>query len=525
MRAHQTAADGDVYDAVTIFLHWLIAVLVLLMFVLAIWPGVVKGAIALHKSIGLSLLVLVPIRIVWRLFFGRRTHTLDGLPLLLRLGGKGAHIALYGLLLITPMLGWLYVDSRADQTEAFGLELPMLVYYDRHLQYTLYLCKQFAAYGLLALIGLHAAAAIVYHGLIRKDAVLNSMLPARLRNRLTVERPSIGIRAAAVALLIAGLGAGASRAEPFDADKFAIELAASLAKECPMVSPSDVAAHEACRKAIGQGAEKRMREDYLLFGGQQPQHFWLRDKKTSVFRGDVFQDLYMSLYMYTGQYRVQDAPDGLKTIGVQAYFRNGLPPGRYPYPFWHNDSKWEAYERSNELRFRTRKDGRVEFAYRSDSGSDDNRGPYKHVERTPFVGAWMWQDDNGGAQPVVTLFSEFYSPDNPRLADLDVAYRKMALAFREADCTMCHQPEGHSRMNKLVLLQTPVHAASHIDAVLVEIRSGKMPVDHYGDPLPIKPALRERLLSEGTEFKRLIDAADAWERDHNRPKARPAPQG
>ena len=269
-----------------------------------------------------------------------------------------------------------------------------------------------------------------------------------------------------------------------------------------------------------------MRDGYLLFGGQQPQHFWLRDKKTSVFRGDVFQDLYMSLYMFTGKYRVQDAPDGLETIGLQAYFRNELPPGRYPYPFWHCAAKWEAYEKSNELRFRVRKDdGRVEFAYRADIGSEENRGPYKHVERPPFLGAWMWRNDAGGAEPIVTLFSEYYSPDNPNLAALDAAYYKMALSFRDANCAACHGPEGHFKMNKLVLMQTPVHAASHIDAILVEIRSGKMPVDDYGDPVPIKNTLRHRLLADGESFKHLIDAADAWERDHNRPKARPAPAG
>ena len=102
---------------------------------------------------------------------------------------------------------------------------------------------------------------------------------------------------------------------------------------------------------------------------------------------------------------------------------------------------------------------------------------------------------------------------------------EMALTFRDANCAACHGPEGHVKMNKLVLMQTPVHAASHIDAILVEIRSGKMPVEDYGDPVPIGNRLRQRLLADGESFKHLIDAADAWERDHNRPKARPAPSG
>src|SRR3546814_8734787 len=79
---------------------------------------------------------------------------------------------------------------------------------------------------------------------------------------------------------------------------------------------------------------------------------------------DLFQDMYMSMYMFTGKHRVQKAPDGMTTVSVQAYFRNQMPAGRYPYPFWHSDAKWKAYETSNELRFRMDARGKVLFAYR-----------------------------------------------------------------------------------------------------------------------------------------------------------------
>ncbi len=289
-----------------------------------------------------------------------------------------------------------------------------------------------------------------------------------------------------------------------------------------MTDPGDIAAHDSCRRSIGTGVEAGMRTDYILFGGQQSTKHWLKDKKTSVFRGDLFQDMYMSLYMYTGKVRVQQAPDGLTTVGVQAYFRNKLPAGRYPYPFWHAPAKWLAYEKANEIRFRMNDDGKVVFAYRADVGSDENRGPYEHVEHPYFLGEWMWRDNDGSAQPVVTLFSEMYSSDNPNLAALDDSYRKMAINFRDADCTVCHQPEGHWKMNKLTLLQTPYHAASAIDAVLDEVRAGKMPVDDYDDPKSIDPGLKDELLKNGEAFKRMLATADAWERSNGRPKARPA---
>lgn len=514
MRATSAGDVTDSYDPVSIAFHWATFLLIAAMFALALVPGVIKGSIELHKSLGFAIFALVVLRILWRALRGRKPADDKGVPVLLRLGARAAHLALYGLLLTAPVLGWLYLEAKAVDVHPFGIawiEMPSLIYYDRQLAMTIYGWKQVVVYSLLALVLLHASAAIVYHSMIRKDAVLRSMLPRRWRGGV------------AVVVALVALAPGSGRAETsFDANAFATALAASLAKSCPIGDPGDVAAHDACRRGIGTGVEAGMRTDYILFGGQQSPKHWLKDKKTSVFRGDLFQDMYMSLYMFTGKVRVQQAPDGLTTIGVQAYFRNKLPPGRYPYPFWHAPAKWLAYEKANEIRFRMNHDGKVIFAYRADIGSNEARGPYEHVEHPYFLGEWMWRDETGGAQPVVTLFSEMYSPDNPNLAALDDSYRKMAINFRDADCTVCHMPEGHRKMNKLTLLQTPYHAASAIDAVLDEVRDGKMPVDDYNDPKSIDPALRSDLLKNGEAFKQMLLAADHWERSNNRPKARPA---
>ncbi len=517
LQTRSASAAGASYDSTSIAFHWITVVLVLSMFLLAIFPGVIKGSIDLHKGLGFVVFSLVVLRVIWRVSLGRSRRPEPDEPLPLRLAAKGAHIAIYGLLLTAPVLGWLYLDAKAIDVHPFGImaiELPAVFYYDRELAMTIYGWKRVVVYSLLALLVVHAGAAIVYHSMIRKDGVLRSMLPHGWR--------STGIAIAAAALI--GLAPDTGGAQTtFDASKFAAELAASLAKSCPMANPGDVEAHEACRRNIGTGIEAVMRNDYILFGGQQPTKTWLKDKKTSVFRGDLYQDMYMSMYMYTGQYRVQKAPDGLTTIGVQAYFRNAMPAGRYPYPFWHAEAKWKAYENSNEMRFRIDDAGKVVFAYRADIGSDENRGEYKPVERPTFLGEWMWRDDSGQAQPLVALFSEIYSSDNPSLVPLDDAYRKMAINFRDADCTVCHMPEGHRKMNKLTLLQTPYHAASAIDAVLGVVRAGKMPVDDYDDPKSIEPGLKADLLKNGEAFKRMLATADAWERSNNRPKARPGP--
>ena len=49
--------------------------------------------------------------------------------------------------------------------------------------------------------------------------------------------------------------------------------------------------------------------------------------------------------------RFADAPEEVCVIHLGAYFRNALPPGEFPYPFWHSADKWAAYEAANELKF------------------------------------------------------------------------------------------------------------------------------------------------------------------------------
>ncbi|BBK30698.1 hypothetical protein STHU_13320 [Allostella humosa] len=499
------------YDPVSVGLHWLTAGLVAAMFLLVLVPGVVKGSVALHKNIGLLLILVMLLRIVWRLTGGRRLAAPAGVPKILQLGAKAAHLGLYALLLGTAALGWVYVDAKGMELSLFGIDVPSVAYYDRDLAMTVYGWKKVAAYTLLALILAHAAAAIVYHHLLRRDGVLDAMLPARARK---AARPAV----AAAALLALLPSAGEAQAT-FDVDAYAKALAASLAKACPMAKPDDTAAHEACRKAMGQGVEASMRDYSFLFGGQQ-KGLWLKEKKTTVFRGDLFQDLYMSLFMFTGEVSVETSPDGNRTVALQAYFRNGLPAGLYPYPFWHSDPKWAAYEKANQIRLRLSPAGKVLFAYRADIGSDANRGVYKPVKPPVFLGEWMWPGADGVAEPRATLFSAYYSLDNPHLAALDESYRRMAISFRNADCTVCHAPDGHRKMNKLTLLQTPLHAAASIDAVIDEVRMNKMPVDDYEDPRPLPPGLRRELLSNGEEFRRLLRTADAWEVTNGRPKAR-----
>jgi cytochrome b561 len=89
------------------------------------------------------------------------------------------HWLLYLLLFVLPILGWINASWRGMPIVMFGLELPKLIATrapgwgwtgDVH--------ALLANYAMLALVGLHVAAALYHYG-IRRDGVLQRMLPGQ----------------------------------------------------------------------------------------------------------------------------------------------------------------------------------------------------------------------------------------------------------------------------------------------------------------------------------------------------------
>ena len=163
-------------------LHWAIAALLMAQFVVA-WtmPEIRRGTkpetlINLHLSFGVVILFVAVIRLAWR-----ATHaeppSQDGLPPWQLKSARVVHWLLYGLLFVVPILGWINASWRGFPVIMFGLELPKLVATRAPgLRWTGDVHGLLANYLMLALVGLHAAAAL-YHYFIRRDRVLQRMLP------------------------------------------------------------------------------------------------------------------------------------------------------------------------------------------------------------------------------------------------------------------------------------------------------------------------------------------------------------
>lgn len=60
------------------------------------------------------------------------------------------------------------------------------------------------------------------------------------------------------------------------------------------------------------------------------------------------------------------------------------------------------------------------------------------------------------------------------------------LALRDGECDDCHFPRNPKTIERLVLLQTPAHAAAEIKRILHSVRSGEMPEDEDGHEKPCR---------------------------------------
>jgi cytochrome b561 len=102
---------------------------------------------------------------------------LDGVPPWQTTTARVVHWLLYVLLFVVPILGWLNASWRGMSIVMFGLELPALLPQRAPgWRWTGDVHSLLAEYGMLTLVGLHVAAGL-YHYFIRRDRVLQRMLP------------------------------------------------------------------------------------------------------------------------------------------------------------------------------------------------------------------------------------------------------------------------------------------------------------------------------------------------------------
>lgn len=293
-------------------------------------------------------------------------------------------------------------------------------------------------------------------------------------------------------------------------------IASELAERCPFADVADQSAFEACKQAMYGGSKIRSKLSTTTMWGRQHKdpETPLKETNLTQFGPDVLTGMYMPLFMFSGKNAVTySTREKLYRVELGVRFRNRLQPGQFPYPFWHEDDKWGTYEKANAiLLWVDPKELSIRAAQFTMRGTLEPQSPNGAVATPKFEGKWMWTDASGQQQPKVTLFDGLFHAENPYLKKLDAAYRDLALSLREGQCMACHVPNNPNKMKRLVLLQTPAHAAGEIKRVMHSVKRGSMPLNEIsGVEEPLTGELKGKLLARAAAFEKIVDAAKAWE--------------
>lgn len=211
------------YSSVAIALHWTIAAAIALQIVLGWRIGDVEGVtrsavLQLHKTIGVTILVLTVARLVWRLM-NRPPPVDSSLTPIEKLASHWVHIAFYGALLALPLTGWAMVSAqRVGAMKLLGgirwPDFPIVTSLPGAVQDTLadVMDKTHTAlvWLMFALLALHVLGALKHH-FVSKDPTVSRMAPGTRPGRV-LEPRLIAIPLVVAAL--AGIGYAIKAAEP-----------------------------------------------------------------------------------------------------------------------------------------------------------------------------------------------------------------------------------------------------------------------------------------------------------------------
>jgi len=173
-----TRQSPDFHPALRI-VHWLMAAMVLAMLFIGVGMVSTTGPayltlLALHRPLGLLILILVLIRLPLRLATGSPALPAD-LPILQKRIAWASHVLLYLTLFAMPLIGWAMLSAgRYPVQVTKGLNLPPILPHNIDLYGVLRQAHTALAILFFGLILAHLSAALM-HGLIRRDGVLRSM--------------------------------------------------------------------------------------------------------------------------------------------------------------------------------------------------------------------------------------------------------------------------------------------------------------------------------------------------------------
>ena len=162
-------------------LHWVVAVLVLIMAPIGIAMANADFGKAqdtlyhLHRSIGLLLLPIVLIRVFWRWQHPAPPLPAD-IPIIQQMAAHMTHWALYALLIVQPVVGWIATSAYGAPILFFWIfEVPPIWPVDQAFSERVFALHRWIGLAIAFLLCAHIGAALFHH-FVRKDRVLLRMV-------------------------------------------------------------------------------------------------------------------------------------------------------------------------------------------------------------------------------------------------------------------------------------------------------------------------------------------------------------
>lgn len=182
------ATRPERWGAVSQLFHWTSALLIVALGALGLYMTEVDSPVerirlyALHKSLGITLLAIVLLRLLWRLV--QRTKAPGAIPgvgpWMRRAAGTG-HVMLYAMMIAMPLTGWVLNSASGYPLQWFGLaNLPSIASKDHDLHELAEDLHELGFWLLVVLVAGHVLAAL-YHHVFLGDGTLHRMLPWRRR--------------------------------------------------------------------------------------------------------------------------------------------------------------------------------------------------------------------------------------------------------------------------------------------------------------------------------------------------------
>jgi cytochrome b561 len=178
------ATASDRYGRFSILIHWsTLAILVAVYACIELREMYPRGSAirealkTWHYMLGLTVFFLVWLRITARLV-GKTPPIVPEAPRWQLISANTVELALYALMIVLPLLGWVTLSAEGEAIPFFGLQLPAVVDANKALaERTEEVHETLATVGYF-LIGLHAIAALFHH-YVRRDNALRRMTLSR----------------------------------------------------------------------------------------------------------------------------------------------------------------------------------------------------------------------------------------------------------------------------------------------------------------------------------------------------------